>query len=954
MKQTTALQTISGLLMAGLLAFFYTNSQLDHSKHEQTLIEILSLLEYDSRIKHQIVELQSGYKNNYDGLVASKLRIQSTIDGFSNSNSTTNLSQQPHINKKLQRLEQEFSLKLETIELFKKQNAVLRNTLHYLPKLVQLIEQKIQLDEAINADSKNQFRLHTQSILSSIFIFNSKIDTDHEQLQNRFEAYRKALILSVGIAYLEDIERLITHASLFIKLHQSTSSHLAGILSDSSTNSAKALYQAFNQNFHASENKANNYRLWLFGLSLLLLSYLAFTFFRLQQTSRTLKQSNIDLEFQKYAIDEHSIVSITDVQGKILYANDKFCQISQYPQNELIGKTHRLIRSGGHDKNFFRDMWRTISHGKKWQGTFCNMARDGSLYWVDSTIIPRLNAQGKPYQYISIRTDITAKKIAEENAKLLARFPSENPDPVLRLNSRGELLYSNPASEKIIKIWELDKNPVIPDQWLQVIGRCMNDNAHEEHEVLVDDIYYSILFSPVLHEDYINLYARNISDIKSAEKNLNYLATHDPLTNLSNRYAFEMLLEDSLEQAQLKQVSSILLYIDLDQFKIVNDTCGHVAGDELLRQIAVTFASTIRDSDTLARLGGDEFGIILNNCDSAHGEFIADKILGAINQFRFVWAENSFEIGASIGLVEITKSSESTSKILGEADIACYAAKDAGRNQLKIYQQDQAISKRKNEMQWATLIPRSLAENKFILYAQLIKPLNPEYASQSHYEILIRLLNDKAEIIPPGAFIPAAERYGLMNSVDLWMIKNSFKLLGKHNKKFSQSPIHIAINLSGQSFANTHLVQYIPTLFIKYHINPAHITFEITETAAITNLTNAIKFIKILKTLGCKFALDDFGSGLSSFAYLKNLPVDYLKIDGAFVKDILVDPIDEAMVQSINQIGHVMKIKTIAEFVKNEAIEQRLVEMNVDFAQGYGIQKPRPFLDILQQAESAR
>ncbi|MCK5664657.1 MAG: EAL domain-containing protein, partial [Thiotrichaceae bacterium] len=372
--------------------------------------------------------------------------------------------------------------------------------------------------------------------------------------------------------------------------------------------------------------------------------------------------------------------------------------------------------------------------------------------------------------------------------------------------------------------------------------------------------------------------------------------------------------------------------------------------DELLRQISTIFTTIIRDSDTLARLGGDEFGIILNNCDMQHGELIANNILSALYEFRFLWEDNSFEIGASIGLVEITSHGDSTVGLLGHADIACYAAKDAGRNQLKVYQQDHVISKRKDEMQWASIIPTALAENKFTLYAQLIKPLNTDISSHSHYEILIRLKQDKGTIVPPGAFIPAAERYGLMNSIDLWVINQSLQKIGAFNNLFPDTPLKIAINLSGQSIGNKQLVEYITTLFEKYAIDASHITFEITETSAITNLSTAIKFIKKLKILGCKFALDDFGSGLSSFAYLKNLPVDFLKIDGAFIKDILDDPIDEAMVQSISQIGHVMNIRTIAEFVENSAIEQRLSQMNVDFVQGYGIEKPRPLDDIIQDA----
>jgi len=253
-------------------------------------------------------------------------------------------------------------------------------------------------------------------------------------------------------------------------------------------------------------------------------------------------------------------------------------------------------------------------------------------------------------------------------------------------------------------------------------------------------------------------------------------------------------------------------------------------------------------------------------------------------------------------------------------------------------------------MQWASIIPKAKKKNKFILYAQLIKPLNTDISSHSHYEILIRLKKDQGSLVPPGAFIPAAERYGLMNSIDLWVINESLQKTGEFNNLHPDTPLMIAINLSGQSIGNKQLVEYITTLFEKYAINASHITFEITETSAITNLSTAIKFIKKLKALGCKFALDDFGSGLSSFAYLKNLPVDFLKIDGAFIKDILDDPIDEAMVQSISQIGHVMNIKTIAEFVENSAIEQRLSQMKVDFVQGYGIEKPRPFDEVIQDA----
>ena len=951
MKTSSLIQYIVIILTAALLIFLFSKSQVDNIKHEETLINILSTLQHDSKIKHQIVELQNGYKQNYGGLVAINNHIKFTFNRFSDTDDIINLSFNKNINLILTGLEEEFKIKFNLVELFKRENAILRNSLHYLPKLIQQTGNRVDRKTTLTTNDILIIKNNLASVLNEILRYDSKININKIKLTASLNKHYDDLQFITSKDLLQDIDKIFKHARLIIKLKGLTSSHIQKILSNKSTSLIKSLYHEFNLSFQLLETTAATYQNWMFAISLMLLIYLMIIFLKLQTTSNTLKKSLVDLEFQKDAIDQHSIVSITDVKGKILYANDKFCDISQYSQEELLGKNHRIVRSQIHDNEYFKSMWKTIAHGNIWHGTFANKAKDGSTYWVDSTILPRLNEQGKPYQYIGIRTDITAQKLAEEKADLLARFPAENPDPVLRLDDGGYLLYSNPASQSLLQYWGIVVADRLPREWLTIALHCLEKNEQEEHEIKVDDIFYSILFSPVSQEKYINLYARDITEIKLAEQNLSYQAKHDNLTSLYNRYAFELKLEESLKISQFSEVDSILLYIDLDQFKIVNDSCGHIAGDELLRQISQEFSIIIRDNDTLARLGGDEFGVILNNCDMHHGKLIANKVLSSINHFRFLWEDSSFEIGASIGLVEITKHSDSTVSLLGKADIACYAAKDAGRNRLKIYQQDEIISKRKDEMQWASFIPRALEENKFILFAQLIKSLDPTTSKHSHYEILIRLVNDDNEVIPPGAFIPAAERYGLMNSIDLWVIEESLKQLCYFNLSQPDSPIKIAMNLSGQSIGNKLLVEFITSLFDKYHINATHITFEITETAAIINLSAAIIFIKELKLLGCKFALDDFGSGLSSFAYLKNLPVDFLKIDGAFVKDILDDPIDEAMVESINQIGHVMNIKTIAEFVENKQIEQRLAQMKVDFVQGYGVEKPRPFSEILYEAE---
>ena len=953
MTNNNFIQYIAGLLVATLLVFLFYHSRVDNIKHEKSVIEILSLLEFDSRLKHQVTALQTGYSRNYGGLVTTKNQIQLKLNRLNGLSERSNPSIMAELKPRFEKINSAFNAKLELLENLKMDNAVYRNTLHYLPVFIKSSASAIQDNKHLTHQNKSDIISILNKIETDLFRYNANISFDLDSFDASLQTNRQILTQKVPYNLLPKINQIFNHLNIFIELNESLKNKAIQLLSNNTTQLVSDLFQQYKKIIRQQEHIASRFQLWLFATSLLLLCYLAVIFFKLQRTTNELNETLSDLEFQKYAIDEHSIVSISDLSGIIIYANDLFCKISQYSRRELVGQPHSIINSGYHEPAFFQDMWQTISNGKKWHGTISNKAKDGSIYWVDSTILPRLDKEGKPYQFIGIRTDITALIKAEEEIALTARFASENPDPVMRLGGDGRVLYANNSSEKILSHWGVNVGDKVPSEWRIIAQRALFENEQEEHEIILDDSFYILRFTPLFHEHYINLYARNITDIKHAERNLNYQATHDPLTNLNNRLAFELDLDKSLENAQIKKVNSILLYIDLDQFKIVNDTCGHIAGDELLRQISTTFSDSIRDSDSLARLGGDEFGIILNNCDIAHGRSIAEKILAAINRFRFLWSDNSFEIGASIGMVPISSKSDSGVSLLSKADIACYAAKDSGRNRVQIYQFNDEIEKRQDEMMWASRIPTALAENRFILFAQLIKPI-ATHITHSHYEILIRLQDEEGKMVPPGAFIPAAERYGIMNSMDMWVIQTAFEMLGQHNTQNPQAPIQIAINLSGQSIGNENLLEYVPALMKQHQIDPKLITFEITETSAIANLSIAMEFIKEVKSLGCKFSLDDFGSGLSSFAYLKNMPVDFLKIDGSFVKDILEDPIDEAMVQSINQIGHVMKIQTIAEFVENTDIEKRLMEIEVDFAQGYGIEKPRPFSEVLEQAASTK
>ena len=436
------------------------------------------------------------------------------------------------------------------------------------------------------------------------------------------------------------------------------------------------------------------------------------------------------------------------------------------------------------------------------------------------------------------------------------------------------------------------------------------------------------------------------SESKQAKQNLSYQASHDTLTGLVNRREFERRAEQLLSTIRQDKGEHALCFMDLDQFKIINDTCGHTAGDEILRQLSVVLQNTVRHSDTLARLGGDEFGVLMEHCSLDDAHRVATSLQKAIREFQFSWEGKMIKIGVSIGLVPITVDVESLTELMIHADAACYMAKDQGRNRIHVYHvEDLEIEQRHGEMQWASRLNQALEDDRFCLYAQSIEPLDGNISG--HYELLIRMLDEEGEIIPPGAFLPAAERYNLISKIDHWVIKNSFRLLAE-NPEFLNKIHFCSINLSGQSVTENEFLNFVIDQLDKTGIPGEKICFEITETAAISNLSKAIKFISTMKGFGCLFALDDFGSGLSSFAYLKNLPVDYLKIDGMFVKNIVDDPIDHAMVKSINDIGHVMGMQTIAEFVENEIIKNMLKEIGVNYAQGYGIGKPMSFDTLLR------
>ncbi len=431
---------------------------------------------------------------------------------------------------------------------------------------------------------------------------------------------------------------------------------------------------------------------------------------------------------------------------------------------------------------------------------------------------------------------------------------------------------------------------------------------------------------------------QDISTARELERTLSYQASHDAITGLINRREFEHRLLALINNTMEEHQQHVICYADLDQFKVVNDTCGHHAGDELLRQLGAVLGESVRGSDTLARLGGDEFGILLHDCSIERGKRIADEIRRRIEEYRFSWQGRTFAVGVSIGLAGFNRHDRNAAELMSMADAACYSAKDSGRNRVHVHEDgDEQVNERRGQMVWSTRIREAIDRDRLRLYYQPIVVAD-DVNRVDHYEVFVRLLDDEGQAVPPGAFIPAAERYGHMAGIDHWVVRNMLAWMGSTG----QNDNVFSINLSGTTLGNNELLRTIKSGFKRFNVNPEQICFEITETAAIADFSRALQFIDELKGLGCRFSLDDFGSGLSSFGYLKSLPVDFIKIDGMFVRDILTDPFDEAMVQSINRIGQLMGLITIAEFVESEDILKRLREIGVDLCQGYHIGAPQP------------
>ena len=592
--------------------------------------------------------------------------------------------------------------------------------------------------------------------------------------------------------------------------------------------------------------------------------------------------------------------------------------------------------------------------------------RDGEWRWVVSRAKAHVN-QGTLKRLIGVELDVTERKLYEEalfREKERAQITLQSiGDGVITTDEQSRIEYLNPVAEELTG-WRVE----------DAMGRSVDEIFRAFHEETCEPLENPLAAAirrlrpvksvrPMLfirrdgNEIYIEstaspirdgtgtvtggvLVFHDVSESRELNRRLSYHASHDVLTGLVNRREFESRLERALRSAKARETSYALCYLDLDQFKIVNDTCGHSAGDALLGQVGQLLKSKVRWRDTLSRLGGDEFAVLLEACSLDDALRTAESLREAVRNCRFQWEDRTFRLGVSIGVVPITPENEDVASVLSAADSASQAAKEQGRNRVHCFEEnDLDLMRRRREMQWAARINSALEEGRFDLYRQAILPLHGG-ESGLHYEILLRMRDEQGKIITPDNFIAAAERYGLTPSIDRWVVENTLRWLVSEADEREKLAM-CSINLSGQSLGDDKFLPFVIEQFHRSGLDASRICFEITETAAIASFSHANRFIQALRELGCKFALDDFGTGLSSFGYLKHFPVDFLKIDGSFVKEILHDPIDREMVRSINEIGHLTNKKTIAEFAENEEIIVMLRNLGVDYAQGYGVSRPQ-------------
>ncbi|TQR38535.1 bifunctional diguanylate cyclase/phosphodiesterase [Brevibacillus brevis] len=666
----------------------------------------------------------------------------------------------------------------------------------------------------------------------------------------------------------------------------------------------------------------------------------------------------------KYALDQSTILAITDHKGIILRANEQFCRISKYERSELIGNDHRILNSGYHPKSFFKEMWSCIRSGQIWRGEIRNCAKDGSYYWVDTTIVPFKNQAGEIYQYLSIRSDITARKQMEDELKRSEekyRIIAENTSDIISIiNLDGEFLYLSPSHKRV---WE----HTVPDEeihnlfeWIveddrDIFAYAIQHAFSTRKEYMVecrintqrnDVIWTESKINPIMDEEgnvtRLLLITRDVTDRKQSEETIHHLAYHDALTDLPNRRMYVQQLSKEMMQAKRFQSSLAVLFLDLDRFKDVNDSFGHDVGDMLLIEASKRLQACLKPGDVVARLGGDEFTIMQNQLlDRNEATALAEQIMYQL-QRPFELDGHVFNVSCSIGIALYPQDGDNPEDLLKRADTALYTVKSRGKNGYDFFDPSMEAKSlerilMENEMR------KAIEQEQFQIYYQ--PKIDIATSAMTGMEALVRWVHPELGIIPPNRFIPIAEETGMILALGEWILKQACK----QNKNWHDQgyTLKVSVNLSARQIYQKDLVEMIKDILQETKLSPHWLELEITESIFV-KMEEATAVLQQIRDIGIQISIDDFGTGYSSFSYIKSLPVDTIKIDASFIRDIHHNQESQAIVKAIVTIAQSLNMNVIAEGIELHDQVAALKENGCDHGQGYLFSKPLPTDDFDQ------
>lgn len=686
---------------------------------------------------------------------------------------------------------------------------------------------------------------------------------------------------------------------------------------------------------------------------------------RLDTRARKLQEREV--LFQRLVESVHEAVVLH--RDVILYANNRFTALTGLTQRELIGRKLEELVPGDYADLVRENIHRRLAGeaaAERYEIELVGAQGQVSRLELTSSVV---EVPDEPLLLITA-VEMTPRRGAtapeQERSRALATLQAIN-EGVITTDKRGRIDYMNEAAERLIGT-----------TLLQAVGHGLDDIAslldESSRKSLADPVRQclatgtrvnlgrkAVLLARASGEEYsielsvsplknphnevtgAVIVLHDVSEQRGLARQMSYQASHDALTGLVNRREFERRLQEALDAARTGPVSHVLSYLDLDRFKVVNDSCGHVAGDNMLREVAGLLKDAVRDSDTVARIGGDEFAMLLIGCPLEKARQIADDVCRAVTDYRFVWKDKIFNIDVSIGLVEIGRESGTPEEVLGAADSACYVAKQRGGHVHVYSARDEAVARHRGEIHWLQKLQAALKESRFELYAQPIVPATEQTLDGPALEVLVRLKDESGQGVSPSEFLRAAERYRLMSLVDRWVVQTTLSALGSGALQVAETR-SVAINISGQTLGDTQFLEFVVDCFDRTGVTPNQVCFEVTENSVITNIDHARRFIGVLHGMGCKFALDDFGRGLGSFSNLKNLTMDFLKIDGSFMRNLARDSVNQAMVAAMIKLARTLDFKVVAEQVEDEAALEAVRKMGIDFVQGFVIGRPQPLL----------